>query len=184
MAGGATMTDFYSEESSVVHDQETQRHIWYQRFAMALAVSFFAPIYFSAFGTSKFVFPNIEIIGKVSTLATIVALYPLFAAIIVIVAILKTEDTTRSMILLFTGLFPIILALVSQEDAFSSSMNSMFKANLLFLLTTFSIMGVYVGAKVTEEIGISGGQQISGVCGIIFMGLLLLPIEGIPAYFK
>ncbi len=182
------MTDLYSGETTMLPDQEDpeeQAQLWYQRFAIAMAISFFFPLYISMFGTSKLIFPNIEMIGKMGHFVTLMALYPLLAAIIIMVAITKTTDLTRSIILLSTGLFPFLLVILFQGDLFAGSMNQIFKTDNLLLFIPLSLLGVHIGAKVTEIHGLRAGQIIAGISGIVFLALILLPIDrsGMPLYF-
>lgn len=164
--------------------EEEQRRKTINWLGGALIVGFIFPIYFSAMGMSKFIFANIEMIGKVDFFTTLSALYPLIAGILVLWIGLNVEPKARSLGLLGVGLFPFLTSILNRNDFLASSIREYNKETTIMFLVILSLIGMYVGAKIISVTDHSSGRSIGGVSGIVFLVLVLLPVSGgTPAYF-
>ena len=164
--------------------EEEQRRKTITWLGSALILGFIFPIYVSGFGMSRFIFANIEMIGKVDFFTTLSALYPLFAGILVLWVGLNVEPMARPLALLGIGLFPFLTSLLNRNDFLAGSIREYTKETTIFFLVILSLIGMYVGSKIVSVTDHSSGRSIGGVSGIVFLVLILLPITGgTPAYF-
>lgn len=164
--------------------EEEQRRKMITWLGSALILGFIFPFYISVFGRGKFIFANIEMIGKVDFFTTLSALYPLIAGIIVLWIGLNYEPMTRPITLLAVGLFPFLTSILNRNDFLASSIREYNKETTIMFLLILSLIGMYVGSKIVSVTDHSSGRTIGGVSGIVFLILVLLPISsGTPAYF-
>lgn len=164
--------------------EEEQRRKTITWLGSSLIVGFIFPIYVSGFGMSRFIFANIEMIGKVDFFTTLSALYPLFAGILVLWVGLNVEPMVRPLALLGIGLFPFLTSLLNRNDFLAGSISKYTKETTIFFLVILSLIGMYVGSKIVSVTDHSSGRSIGGVSGIVFLVLILLPVTGgTPAYF-
>ncbi len=164
--------------------EEEQRRKTINWLGGALIVGFIFPIYISFLGRSKFVFANIEMIGKVDFFTTLSALYPLIAGIIVLWIGLNYEPMTRPITLLAVGLFPFLTSILNRNDFLASSIREYNKETTIMFLVILSLIGMYVGSKIVSVTDHSSGRLTGGISGIVFLILVLLPVTGgTPAYF-
>jgi len=164
--------------------EEEQRRNTITWLGSALIGAFIFPIYISAFGMSKFLFVNIEMIGKVDFFTTLSALYPLIAGILVLWLGLNAEPMVRPLALLGVGLFPFLTSLLNKNDFLASSIREYNKETTITFLVILSLIGMYVGSKIVSVTDHAAGRSIGGVSGILFLILILLPVTGgTPVYF-
>jgi len=164
--------------------EEEQRRKPITRLGSALIVGFIFPIYVSGFGMSRFIFANIEMIGKVDFFTTLSALYPLIAGILVLWAGLNVEPMARPLAILGVGIFPFLTSLLNRNDFLASSIREYNKETTIMFLVILSLIGMYVGSKIVSVTDHSSGRLIGGISGIVFLILVLLPVTGgTPAYF-
>jgi hypothetical protein len=164
--------------------EEEQRRKTVTWLGSALIVGFIFPIYVSGFGMSRFIFANIEMIGKVDFFTTLSALYPLIAGILVLWVGLNVEPIARPLALLGIGFFPFLTSLLNRNDFLASSIREYNKETTIMFLVILSLIGMYVGSKIVSVTDHSSGRSIGGVSGIVFLILILLPVTGgTPAYF-
>ena len=164
--------------------EEEQRRKTITWLGSALIAGFIFPIYMSAFGMSKFIFVNIEMIGKVDFFTTVSALYPLLSGILVLWLGLNAEPMVRPLALLGVGLFPFLTSLLNRNDFLASSLRESNKETIIMLLVILSLIGMYVGSKIVSVTDHAAGRSIGGISGIVFLILILLPVTGgTPAYF-
>ena len=164
--------------------EEEQRRKTITWLGSALIVGFIFPIYISGFGMSKFIFANIEMIGKVDFFTTLSALYPLIAGILVLWVGLNVEPMARPLALLGVGLFPFLTSILNRNDFLASSIREYTKETTIMFLVILSLIGMYVGSKIVSVTDHSSGRLIGGISGIVFLVLVLLPVSGgTPAYF-
>jgi hypothetical protein len=164
--------------------EEEQRRKTITRLGSALIVGFIFPIYVSGFGMSRFIFANIEMIGKVDFFTTLSALYPLIAGILVLWAGLNVEPMARPLAILGVGIFPFLTSLLNRNDFLASSIREYNKETTIMFLVILSLIGMYVGSKIVSVTDHSSGRLIGGISGIVFLILVLLPVTGgTPAYF-
>jgi hypothetical protein len=164
--------------------EEEQRRKMITWLGSALIVGFIFPIYLSFMGRSKFIFANIEMIGKVDFFTTLSALYPLIAGIIVLWIGLNHEPMKRPITLLVVGLFPFLTSIFNRNDFLASSIREYNKETTIMFLLILSLIGMYVGSKIVSVTDHTSGRTIGGVSGIVFLILVLLPVTGgTPAYF-
>ena len=164
--------------------EEEQRRNTITWLGSALIGAFIFPIYISAFGMSKFLFVNIEMIGKVDFFTTLSALYPLIAGILVLWLGLNVEPMVRPLALLGIGLFPFLTSLLNKHDFLASSIREYNKETTITLLVILSLIGMYVGSKIVSVTDHAAGRSTGGISGIVFLILILLPVTGgTPAYF-
>ena len=164
--------------------EEEQRRKTITWLGSALIGAFIFPIYISAFGMSKFLFVNIEMIGKVDFFTTLSALYPLIAGILVLWLGLNAEPMVRPLALLGVGLFPFLTSLLNKNDFLASSIREYNKETTITFLVILSLIGMYVGSKIVSVTDHAAGRSIGGVSGILFLILILLPVTGgTPVYF-
>jgi hypothetical protein len=163
---------------------EEQRRKMITWLGSALIVGFIFPIYISGFGMSRFIFANIEMIGKVDFFTTLSALYPLIAGIIVLWIGLNYQPMTRPITLLAVGLFPFLTSIFNRNDFLASSIREYNKETTIMFLLILSLIGMYVGSKIVSVTDHTSGRTIGGVSGVVFLVLVLLPVSGgTPAYF-
>ena len=164
--------------------EEEQRRKMITWLGSALIVGFIFPIYISFMGRSKFIFANIEMIGKVDFFTTLSALYPLIAGILVLWIGLNVEPKARSLGLLAVGIFPFLTSILNRNDYLASSIGKYNKETTIIFLVILSLIGMYVGSKIVSVTDHSSGRTIGGISGIVFLILVLLPVTGgTPAYF-
>ena len=163
---------------------EEQRRKTITWLGSALILGFIFPIYISGFGVSKFIFVNIEMIGRIDFFTTVSALYPLIAGILVLWLGLNVEPMARPLALLGVGLFPFLTSLLNKNDFLASSIREYNKETTIIFLVILSLIGMYVGSKIVSMTDHPSGRSIGGISGIVFLILILLPITGdTPAYF-
>jgi hypothetical protein len=180
------MADFYNSGPEAPPSEGDQLETWYKRMAFLLAISFIFPIYAGGFGGGKLIFPNIQLIGKVGFFGTVMALYPLLAAVIIFLILANMDDIRRAIILLITGLFPILSVFFFKGDIVAGAMGEAFKAGAIVFGIGLSLIGVFVGSKVIAVHYHDSGKYIGGISGIVYMLLVLLPLDksGVPIYFS
>lgn len=165
--------------------EEEQRRRSITWIGVALILGFLFPVIISGFGMSKWIFANIQMIGKGNFFTTLSALYPLIAGVLVLWVGLNLEPMTRPVTLLAVGLFPFLLSILNSSDFLTSSIREYSQTTAILFLLILTLIGVYVGSRIVSITDHPSGRLMGGISGIIFLMLVLLPVTGgTPIYFE
>ena len=163
----------------------------YNAIVIMLVVGFFCPLI--ADRSAELVFPNLHAWGeRAPALLTFQFLYPLVAAIGVIVAQRLTGGTLRSSIMLLLGALPFVLLAANTEmaqimrrlvdDAGAQIVHSFLPTSLVGIAT---YCGLFIGNRARSlQPGSGGALAIAAMSAGIYLLWLFMPVQSNPPMFR